>query len=368
MAEIRLMNVIKRFSKVVAVDRVNLVAKDKEFLVLVGPSGCGKTTTLRMIAGLEEATEGDIYIGERRVNNVHPKDRDIAMVFQNYALYPHMNIFKNMAFGLKQHKVPKQEINRRVQETAELLGIDGLLKRKPKELSGGQRQRVAMGRAIVRKPKAFLFDEPLSNLDAKLRVKMRGELAKLHAKFETTSIYVTHDQIEAMTLADRIVVMDQGKIQQVGEPMEVYDKPKNLFVAGFIGSPTMNFFEGRVVEEGGGLAIKGEDFMFPIPTALQKRYEKVKERDIIFGIRPEHIFVKERWGATPNGEIVRAKVDVVEPIGSEIIILATAGKWNFTACVDPSTRVAKHSEEAFIFDMEQVHLFDKNTEEALELN
>lgn len=368
MAEIRLINVIKRFSKIVAVNRVNLVAKDKEFLVLVGPSGCGKTTTLRMIAGLEEATDGDIYIGERRVNNVHPKDRDIAMVFQNYALYPHMNIFKNMAFGLKQHKVPKHEISRRVQETAELLGIEALLSRKPKELSGGQRQRVAMGRAIVRKPKAFLFDEPLSNLDAKLRVKMRGELAKLHERFETTSIYVTHDQIEAMTLADRIVVMDQGKIQQVGFPMEVYDKPKNLFVAGFIGSPTMNFFEGRVVEESGELTLRGGDFAFAVPAALKGGYVKAKGREIVFGIRPEHIFVRERWGTAPNGQIINAKIDVVEPIGSGIIILATSGGWNFTACVDPSTRLAKHSKVDFIFDMERMHLFDKNTKDALELH
>lgn len=367
MAEIRLINVVKKFSKIVAVDNVNLVAEDKEFLVLVGPSGCGKTTTLRMIAGLEEATEGDIYIGDRRVNNVHPKDRDIAMVFQNYALYPHMNIFKNMAFGLKQHKVPKDERDRRVQETAELLGIENLLKRKPKELSGGQRQRVAMGRAIVRKPKAFLFDEPLSNLDAKLRVKMRGELAKLHEKFETTSIYVTHDQIEAMTLADRIVVMDQGNIQQVGAPMEVYDNPQNLFVAGFIGSPTMNFFEGRVVEEGSEILCKGEDFSFTVPSTLEAGYDKAKERDIIFGIRPEHIFVKERWGNSTNGQIIRATIDVVEPIGSGIIILASAGNWNFTACVDPSTKVAKHSVVEFIFDMERIHLFDKNTEQALEL-
>ena len=367
MAEIRLINVIKRFSKIVAVNRINLTAEDKEFLVLVGPSGCGKTTTLRIIAGLEEATDGDIYIGDRRVNNVHPKDRDIAMVFQNYALYPHMNIFKNMAFGLKQHKVPKQEIDRRVQETAELLGIKDLLKRKPKELSGGQRQRVAMGRAIVRKPKAFLFDEPLSNLDAKLRVKMRGELAKLHERFETTSIYVTHDQIEAMTLADRIVVMDQGEIQQVGFPMDVYDKPKNLFVAGFIGSPTMNFFEGRVVEESGGLTLKGEGFSFAVPAAVKGGYEKAKDREIIFGIRPEHIFVRDRWGTAPNGQIIHAKVDVVEPIGSGINILATSGGWNFTSSVDPSTRVERHSEVDFIFNMESLHLFDKNTEEALVL-
>ncbi len=249
MAGLELKEVTKKFGKTMAVDRIDLDVKDKEFLVLVGPSGCGKTTTLRMVAGLEEVTEGEIYIGERKVNDVPPKDRDIAMVFQNYALYPHMNVYKNMAFGLKLRNLPREEIDRRVNDGARILGIEELLGRKPRELSGGQRQRVAMGRAIVRKPQVFLFDEPLSNLDAKLRVQMRGELAKLHERLETTIIYVTHDQIEAMTLANRIAVMDNGLIMQLGSPLEVYNNPRNLFVAGFIGSPAMNFLDVHVGEE-----------------------------------------------------------------------------------------------------------------------
>jgi multiple sugar transport system ATP-binding protein len=271
LAEIRLVEVTKKFDSNTAVDQISLTAADKEFVVLVGPSGCGKTTTLRMIAGLEEATEGNIYIGERKVNNVPPKDRDIAMVFQNYALYPHMSVFKNLAFGLKQRKYPKPEIGRRVKEVAELLGIQELLKRKPKELSGGQRQRVAMGRAIVRKPQLFLFDEPLSNLDAKLRIQVRGELARLHDRLETTVIYVTHDQVEAMTLADRIVVMHNGQIMQMGDPMEVYNNPGNLFVAGFIGSPAMNFFDVQLSEENGRLCVRSANFQLLVPDVLQKR-------------------------------------------------------------------------------------------------
>ncbi|MGD8660581.1 MAG: sn-glycerol-3-phosphate ABC transporter ATP-binding protein UgpC, partial [Desulfobacterales bacterium] len=260
MAEIKLVNVVKRYGDVVAVDRTNLTAEDKEFLVLVGSSGCGKTTTLRMIAGLEKVSEGEIYIGDRLVNNIAPMDRDIAMVFQNYALYPHMNVFQNMSFGLELRDFAKSEIKKRVHETAEILDIGELLKRKPKELSGGQRQRVAMGRAIVRKPQVFLFDEPLSNLDAKLRVQMREELSRLHKRLETTIVYVTHDQIEAMTLATRIVIMDKGLIMQVGEPLNVYNNPANQFVAGFIGSPAMNFLNVDVQSADGRLYLQGDAF------------------------------------------------------------------------------------------------------------
>ncbi|UCH23523.1 MAG: sn-glycerol-3-phosphate ABC transporter ATP-binding protein UgpC, partial [Deltaproteobacteria bacterium] len=347
-----------------AVDRINLTANDQEFLVLVGPSGCGKTTTLRMIAGLEEISEGEVHIGDRMVNNVPPKDRDIAMVFQNYALYPHMSVYKNLAFGLKQRKFPKSEIDLRVNEVAQMLGINELLKRKPKELSGGQRQRVAMGRAIVRKPKVFLFDEPLSNLDAKLRVQMRAELARLHGQLKTTIVYVTHDQIEAMTLADRIVVMNNGIIMQTGAPMEVYDNPQNLFVAGFIGSPAMNFFDVRVIGEKGALSVKGDNFQLVIPDKLQDRFIQAKNRELVVGIRPEHIYDKKVKGEFPGNELLKATVEVVEPIGSQVILLASCGTANITACVDPQTNAMPNMELEFLVDTNRLHLFDKTTREA----
>jgi multiple sugar transport system ATP-binding protein len=365
MAEIKLTNVVKRFGKVTAVEQVNLLIQDKEFLVLVGPSGCGKTTTLRMIAGLEDLTEGEIYIGNRKVNDVSPKDRDIAMVFQNYALYPHMNVYKNMAFGLRLRKFLTEEIFRRVRESAKILGIEELLERKPKELSGGQRQRVAMGRAIVRKPQAFLFDEPLSNLDAKLRVQMRGELKKLHDRLETTSVYVTHDQIEAMTIADRIVVMDKGCIMQMGHPLEVYNHPKNQFVAGFIGSPAMNFFETHILEESGELYLQGETFKLLIPKNLQQRYRPAKDQTVIWGIRPEHIYDKEITDSIPGGESMRATVELVEPVGSEVILLLSSGSDQFSACVDPKTKARMHDEIELTVDMNHMHLFSKSTGEAL---
>ena len=364
MAEIELRDVSKRFGKITAVDRINLTVKDKEFVALVGPSGCGKTTTLRMIAGLEELTEGDIYIGDLKVNDIPPKDRDIAMVFQNYALYPHMSVYKNMSFGLRLRKFSKEEIDIRVREGARILEIEELLGRKPKELSGGQRQRVAMGRAIVRKPQAFLFDEPLSNLDAKLRVQMRGELAKLHEQLETTIVYVTHDQIEAMTLAERIVVMNQGIIMQIGTPLEVYNNPKNLFVAGFIGSPAMNFFDVRVTEQNGSLFLKGETFEIAIPKSLQDRYVKSKGHEAILGIRPQHIFDKQIKGRFPGGEPLRATIEVVEPVGSEVILLASCGSAQLMACVDPQTRAKPHDEMEFLVDMNRMHLFNKSTEEV----
>ncbi len=364
MAEIRLVEVTKRFGSNTAVDRINLTAQEKEFLVLVGPSGCGKTTTLRMIAGLEETTEGEVYIGNRMVNNVPPKDRDIAMVFQNYALYPHMSVYKNLAFGLKQRKFPRSEINLRVTEVAHMLGIKELLKRKPKELSGGQRQRVAMGRAIVRKPEVFLFDEPLSNLDAKLRVQMRGELGKLHRQLETTIVYVTHDQIEAMTLADRIVVMHNGIIMQSGAPMDVYNNPKNLFVAGFIGSPAMNFFDVRITSEKGTLRVNGDNFQLTIPAGLQDRFLQAKDRELVLGIRPEHIYDRSIKGSFAGGEPLKATVEVVEPIGSQVILLASCGSENLTACVDPQTRAKPNAAIEFLVDTNHLHLFDKQTEKA----
>jgi multiple sugar transport system ATP-binding protein len=364
LAEIRLNGVSKRFGDDTAVDRIDLTANDREFLVLVGPSGCGKTTTLRMIAGLEEVTEGEVHIGDRLVNNVAPKDRDIAMVFQNYALYPHMSVYKNLAFGLKQRKFPKSEIKVRVNDVAQMLGINELLNRKPKELSGGQRQRVAMGRAIVRKPKVFLFDEPLSNLDAKLRVQMRAELAKLHGQLKTTIVYVTHDQIEAMTLADRIVVMNNGIIMQTGAPMEVYDNPENLFVAGFIGSPAMNFFDVRVNGGEGALFVESENFRLAIADRLQDRFVPAKDRELILGIRPEHIYDQHIKGGFRGGEILKATVEVVEPIGSQVILLASCGSENLTACVDPQTRAKPDTAIKFVVDTNRLHLFDKQTEKA----
>jgi len=364
MAEIELRDVVKRFGKVTAVDRINLTVEDKEFLALVGPSGCGKTTTLRMIAGLEELTEGEVYIGDRKVNDVPPKDRDIAMVFQNYALYPHMSVYKNMSFGLRLRRLGRNEIDSRVREGARILGIEELLARKPKELSGGQRQRVAMGRAIVRKPQAFLFDEPLSNLDAKLRVQMRGELAKLHEQLETTIVYVTHDQIEAMTLAERIVIMKDGVIMQIGTPLEVYNKPKNIFVAGFIGSPAMNFFDVRVTERDGALSVEAENFKMAVPNSLRNRYLKTKNQEAVLGIRPQDIYDKEIKGSFPGGEPLHATVEVVEPVGSEVILLTTCGSAQLTAVVDPQTRAKPHAEMEFVVDMSKIHLFDKNTKEV----
>ena len=364
MAEVRLSNLSKRYGTNTVVNQVNLSIEDKEFLVLVGPSGCGKTTTLRMIAGLEEVDDGEIYIGDQDVTDAHPRDRDVAMVFQNYALYPHMNVFMNMAFGLKLRKFPKEKIDKRVREVAGILGLSHLLDRKPKALSGGERQRVAMGRAIVRKPKAFLFDEPLSNLDAKLRVVMRGELAKLHEQLETTIIYVTHDQIEAMTLANRIVVMNQGRTAQIGSPMDVYSQPKNLFVAGFIGSPAMNFVDVVLIEEAGRLYAKNENMKLAIPESFHKRYLRAKDREVILGIRPEHIYNKRMKGELKGAEAIEVTIDVVEPVGKEIILLASSGEIQFTICVDLQTNVKPHDTLEMLVDMNYMHIFNKETEEV----
>jgi len=367
MAEITLKNVNKKFGDNWVIRDFNLKVKDKEFVVLVGPSGCGKSTCLRMIAGLEEITSGEIYIGEKMVNNVPAKDRDIAMVFQSYALYPHMNVFNNMAFGLQNRKFPKDEIRKRVEEVAAILSINEFLARKPAELSGGQRQRVAMGRAMVRKPKAFLFDEPLSNLDAKLRVQMRAELSKLHEKLGTTVIYVTHDQVEAMTLAERIVVMNEGRIMQEGKPLEVYEQPKNLFVAGFIGSPAMNFMEVRVVEEKGRLYVEGESFRLAIPKGLEDKYRNRVNDEVIFGIRPEHMNDRQFSGDFPGMGIMEATVDVIEPIGSDVILIVMAGKDQLTAKVDPHTTASVYKPIKLAVDMNNMHLFDKKTGNRISL-
>src|ERR1700731_2408586 len=320
MAEVALRNIVKTFDRTPAVAGIDLDISDREFVVLVGPSGCGKALTLRMIAGLEEATSGEIYIGDQLVNDVPPKDRDIAMVFQNYALYPHMTVYENMSFGLRLKKFPKPEIRERVQAAAHILDITDLLDRRPKQLSGGQRQRVAMGRAIVRNPKVFLFDEPLSNLDAKLRVQMRTEIKKIHQKVTTTTVYVTHDQIEAMTLADRVVIMNGGRIDQIGTPHEVYHKPRTQFVAGFIGSPMMNFLPCRLVENGAGLTVRLSDWVaLPVAPSREARYRPRVGHELIFGLRPEHI--REGRGEVPPGSAAfEARLDVVEPMGMETMI------------------------------------------------
>jgi multiple sugar transport system ATP-binding protein len=358
MAEVLLEHVGKKFGKVVAVDDFNLTIHHDEFMVFVGPSGCGKTTTLRMIAGLEEITSGDIAIEGRRVNNVPPKDRDIAMVFQNYALYPHMTVYQNMAFGLKLKKVAKQEIDKRVKQTAEMLGILGLLKRKPKALSGGQRQRVALGRAIVRIPKVYLFDEPLSNLDAKLRVQMRLELKKLHKKMGTTSIYVTHDQIEAMTMGDRIAVMKDGRIQQVGEPLEIYMHPVNRFVASFIGSPTMNFLDVRVVKEGEGYHVESKGFSLPVPEEKKRAMAPYAGKGVILGIRPEDL---SEGGDIRDKGVLKAHVEVVQPVGNQIYIDVKVGAHNLLAAVPPQSFVRAMEEIALNPRLGNLHFFDPDS-------
>jgi len=359
MARVILENISKTFGAVEAVKNFNLTVEDKEFVILVGPSGCGKSTALRMIAGLEEPNNGMITIGHRKVNDLPPKDRDIAMVFQEYALYPHMSVYKNMAFGLKLRKFSKDEINRRVKEAAEILGMQDLLDRRPKQLSGGQRQRVAVGRAIVRKPAVFLFDEPLSNLDAKLRVQMRAELSKLHDRLQTTIIYVTHDQVEAMTMGTKIVVMKDGLIQQIGSPLEVYNFPVNQFVAGFIGSPVMNFIPSRIISKDSHLFIDVEGFQLPIPNRKAPYYQSFIGSEAIFGIRPNDIYDRPYAPENLRGNTIRAIVEVIEPLGSEIHLYVTAGKHNLVACVDVQTSVRVHQEIELAIDLDKMHLFEK---------
>jgi multiple sugar transport system ATP-binding protein len=363
MAQVVMRDLNKSFDEVKAVKDVNLHIRDKEFVVLVGPSGCGKSTTLRMVAGLEEITSGEIVIGDRVVNDLPPKDRDIAMVFQNYALYPHMTVYDNMAFGLKMRKFPKAEIAKRVQEAAEILGIQELLKRKPRQLSGGQRQRVAVGRAIVRHPQVFLFDEPLSNLDAKLRVQMRVELKRLHDRLETTAIYVTHDQVEAMTLGDRVVVMRDGWIQQVGEPLELYSRPANRFVAGFIGSPAMNFADVTINESGGAVWAEHPGFRVAVPPARAAALRAYKGQPVTLGIRPEDIHIAS--GADGADRSFNAVVDVVEPLGSEILLDVKVGPTAMVARVDPTVRLKVHETVRLALDPERLHFFDPKTELAV---
>jgi len=374
MASVQFEHVYKRFNKVEVVHDITFKVRDQEFLVLVGPSGCGKTTCLRMIAGLEEATEGVIWIGDKVVNTLPPKDRDIAMVFQNYALYPHMNVYDNMAFGLKLRGTPKAEIGRRVNDAAEILGLERFLKRKPKELSGGQRQRVALGRAIVRDPKVFLMDEPLSNLDAKLRVQMRAEIARLHQRVQTTFVYVTHDQIEAMTMGSRIAVLNGGKIQQLGAPRDLYDYPANKFVAGFIGSPAMNFFEGTKLEQNGGLYLQlAEGVALKVPEAIAVRAEGYIGRTVTLGIRPEHLeegqAARQRLGregeANMTGQIVPVKVDVVENLGNEQMVYGLLGGKQVVARVDARAVIRPGDEIALFVEMERVHLFDPEDEHSI---
>ena len=365
MASVTFKNVFKRFGDVVAVNNLDIKVDDKEFLVLVGPSGCGKTTALRCLAGLEEISEGEILIGDRVVNDVAPKDRDIAMVFQSYALYPHLSVYDNMAFGLKLRKVPKDDIKRRVGEAADILGIQELLDRKPRQLSGGQRQRVAVGRAIVREPKVFLFDEPLSNLDAKLRVAMRAEISKLHQRLQTTFIYVTHDQIEAMTMASRIAVINKGILQQLDTPQNLYDRPNNLLVAVFIGSPAMNFFPGKLRKDGNKLMVDTGDFTVAIPGKLSKPYESHAGKDIIFGIRPENIHDSEFIPPNTDVEKVAVKVDVTELMGNEIFLYLVSGKNTFVSRVDPRSKLRVGQQASVAFDMDAIHIFDAATEEAI---
>jgi len=379
MAGVTLRNLTKRFGKVTAVNQLSLEIRDKEFLVLVGPSGCGKTTALRMVAGLEEATEGEIYIGDRLVNDVSPKDRDIAMVFQNYALYPHMSVYDNMAFGLRLRRsnqrmlfwrrpaFTKQEITERVQAAASMLGLGDLLHRKPKELSGGQRQRVALGRAIVREPKVFLMDEPLSNLDAKLRVQTRAELIKLHRRLGITTIYVTHDQMEAMTMGDRIAVMRDGLLQQVDTPLNLYNQPVNLFVAGFIGSPAMNFMEASLVEEGGRLLVDTGDFRMALPADKAEAARKELGKPVIFGVRPEDIYDRALAGPVAGTEenTVRMNVDVTEPMGATVYAYLTKGKHTVIAQLEAATQAKIGGSLDVIFDLDRAHLFSKESEEAI---
>src|SRR5215475_4556306 len=363
MAEVTLTKLNKFFDTNHVVKDVDLQIRDKEFMVFVGPSGCGKTTTLRMIAGLEAVSGGDIRIDNTVVNQVPPMDRDIAMVFQNYALYPHMSVASNMAFGLKMRKFPKDQIQDRIKRAATILGIENLLARKPRQLSGGQRQRVALGRAIVRDPKVFLFDEPLSNLDAKLRVQMRVELKKLHERLAVTSIYVTHDQVEAMTLGDRVVVMKDGVVQQVGEPLELYNSPANRFVAGFIGSPAMNFADVTLNGSNGKLWAEAPGLKIGVPTPVAARVNGHSGKAAILGIRPEDLHVAS--AADPAENCFEVEVEVVEQLGSEILLDTRAGNSLFVASVDPMLRTRVHEKLRLAINPDRLHLFDAQTEAAI---
>ena len=365
MASVTYDHVTKKYGDVLAVNDLDIKIKDKEFLVLVGPSGCGKTTALRLLAGLEDITTGTISIGDRVVNDLAPKDRDIAMVFQSYALYPHMTVFDNMAFGLRLRKMDKKEIQRRVDKAASILGIRELLQRKPRQLSGGQRQRVAVGRAIVREPNVFLLDEPLSNLDAKLRVQTRAELSKLHKDLSTTFIYVTHDQVEAMTMASRIAVMNFGVLQQIDTPHNLYDMPANKFVAGFIGSPAMNFFDAKVAKANGNLVVDTSDFKVDVPKKSNKAYEPYVGKPVTLGIRPEDIHNTQFTPPNITPSKVDGQVEVVELMGNEIVAHLKSGKSTYVARVDPRSDYKYGDKVQVVFNTDNVQLFDRETEKAI---
>ncbi len=366
MASVTLKSVVKQFKSVIAVDNLSIEIQDREFAVLVGPSGCGKTTALRMIAGLESVSSGEIYIGDRLVNDVEPKDRDIAMVFQNYALYPHMNVRENLGFGLKMRKFPKEEIDQRVQEAADILGIHDLLDRRPRQLSGGQRQRVAVGRAIVRKPKVFLFDEPLSNLDAKLRVAMRAEISKLHRRLGATIIYVTHDQVEAMTMASRIFIMNKGSLQQSGEPLEVYKLPANQFVAGFIGSPAMNFIEATLLQEQDRYFVDAGAFRVRLPEAFHGRLGNYAGRPVVFGVRPEDMAAQAPEAGADTGNTLTARAEVVETLGAEMFVYLTCGPHSIVARMESPERPLTVGQTLHVeLKMPRTHLFDRETSRTI---
>ncbi len=362
MAGVKFLDIAKRYGDVSIIEGLNLEIKDHEFMVLVGPSGCGKSTALRMIAGLEEISSGTLAIGGRTVNDLPPKDRDVAMVFQNYALYPHMTVRENMEFGLKIRKTPKEDITRMVDEAAKLLAIDHLLDRKPKQLSGGQRQRVALGRAIVRKPAVFLFDEPLSNLDAKLRVQMRAEIKKLQQRLQVTSVYVTHDQIEAMTMGHRIAVMSAGKLQQVGTPLDVYDRPANLFVAQFIGTPPMNFLKGQLKDD--GAAVAGTSFSFPIAPELRAATQGKGGADVVVGLRPEHIHQHPPADRGPT-TVLDVSVELVEPVGDEVVVHGKLGEDALVFKLDPHHAPETGQTVPVHVQLAALHLFDGKTEKRL---
>ena len=368
MASITLKNIVKTYEDGnTVIDDLNLEIKDKEFIILVGPSGCGKSTTLRMIAGLEDISGGEMYIGDRLVNKVAPKDRDIAMVFQSYALYPHMTVYKNMAFALELRKVDKKEIDRKVREVAKILEIEQYLNRKPKALSGGQRQRVALGRAMVRDPAVFLLDEPLSNLDAKLRTEMRSQITRLHNNLQTTFVYVTHDQTEAMTMADRIVVMKDGYIQQVDTPANLYEHPCNMFVAGFIGTPRMNFLDATLTEKNSVLYADFDKYSVSLPERMQKD-ENLKAyvgKQIVFGIRPEDLHANEKYQSEDGSNKVDVHIEIAEMMGSEIYLYSEIGNVNVIANVPSNKKIQSNSDTSLYLDIDRIHLFDKETEKLI---
>jgi len=365
MASVTFQNVTKHYGNVIAVNNLNLTIADQEFLVFVGPSGCGKTTSLRMLAGLEDITEGNIYIGDRLVNDVPPKDRDIAMVFQSYALYPHMDVTNNMSFALKLRKTQKTEISDRIKQAATVLGIDTLLHRKPSQLSGGQRQRVAVARAIVREPQVFLFDEPLSNLDAKLRVQTRAEISKLHQQLGATFIYVTHDQTEAMTMGSRIAVMKDGILQQVDTPQTLYDRPGNQFVAGFIGSPSMNFFGMQLIRSGDNLFAQSETLRLRLPLDRHAVLQDYVGKSIVVGVRPEDLYDSAFAAPGIKAATIEAKVDVTELMGNEIFLYLLSGSYSFVARVDPRSRARVGNTIALTLNLDQLHFFDPTTEQTI---